>query len=303
MMSQTFRTECKEDAMIAVRQNLLIIFVAVLALLGGGCRPAVEAPVPNVIVVPEDALPDHPMDAAWQNVPEHVAKLLLQDMVEPRLMTPSTSAVRVRSITDGARLALRLEWDDDSENAVAGTAEFPDACAIQLPARTEPTVPAPQMGEPGRPVEVTYWNAAWQATAGGRGNSMKDLHPTAAVDHYPFNAKSLEKDPAAQREMALRYAPAKALGNFMSGPRDLPVEDLVVEGPGTLRRAASLTSDGRGERTASGWAVVVSRPLPAGFSRGVPTQIAFAVWRGDQGEVGAKKMRTGWITLSIQEHP
>jgi hypothetical protein len=243
------------------------------------------------------------MDAAWQDAPEYVAKLILQDLVEPRLMAPSTSTVRVRSITDGARLALRLEWDDDSENIVAGTAEFPDACAIQLPERTEPTVPAPQMGEPGRAVEVTYWNAAWQATVGNRGGSIKDLHPSAAVDHYPFNAKSLEKDPAAQREMAERYAPAQALGNLMSGPRDAPVEDLIAEGPGTLRRAASLQSTGRGQRTASGWAVVLSRPIPDGFSTGVPTQIAFAVWRGDQGEVGAKKMRTGWITLSIQEHP
>jgi hypothetical protein len=159
------------------------------------------------------------------------------------------------------------------------------------------------MGEPGRPVELTYWNAAWQATAGSRDGSIKDLHPTAAVDHYPFNAKSLEKDPAAQREMAMRYAPAQALGNLMSGPRDVPVEDLIADGPGTLRRAASPTSNGRGERTASGWSVVVLRPLPAGFTKDVPTQIAFAVWRGDQGEVGARKMRTGWITLSIEEQP
>jgi DMSO reductase family type II enzyme heme b subunit len=259
--------------------------------------------VPNVIVVPADAIPDNPTDAAWQDAPEYVARLLPQDMVEPRLMTPSTNTVRVRSITDGARLALRLEWEDDSEDAVAGTAEFPDACAIQLPARTEPTVPAPQMGEPGRPVEVAYWNAAWQAVSDGHGGSLKDLYPSAAVDHYPFNAKSLEKDPAVQREMAMRYAPAQALGNLMSGPRESPVDDLIADGPGTLRRATSLTSKGRGQRTASGWTVVLSRPLPAGFSKDVPTQIAFAVWRGDQGEIGARKMRTGWITLSMQEQP
>jgi hypothetical protein len=232
-----------------------------------------------------------------------VAKLILQDLVEPRLLKPSTASVRVRSISNGSKLAFRLEWDDDSENTVAGTAEFPDACAIQFPSRSEPTVPAPQMGEPGRPVEVTYWNAAWQLAADGHGDSLKDAHPNAAIDHYPFEAKSLEKNPTAQREMALRYAPAQALGNLMSGARGAAVEDLIAEGPGTLRRADTLKASGRGERTASGWSVVISRPLPTGFSAAAPTQVAFAVWRGDQQEVGAKKMRTGWITLAVKEQP
>jgi hypothetical protein len=43
--------------------------------------------------------------------------------------------------------------------------------------------------------------------------------------------------------------------------------------------------------------------MPAGFAANAPTQVAFAVWRGDQQEVGAKKMRTGWITLSMKEQP
>ena len=48
-------------------------------------------------------------------------------------------------------------------------AQFPDACAVQLPAKLEPTVPAPQMGEAGKTVEITYWRAAWQAVVDGRG--------------------------------------------------------------------------------------------------------------------------------------
>jgi DMSO reductase family type II enzyme heme b subunit len=280
-----------------------IINVAAAVLLDAGCRPAVEAPVPNVIAITSATIPNDPADPAWDHAPEYVAKLILQDLVEPRLMSPSTTNVRVRSISDGSKLAFRLDWDDDSENTLAGTSEFPDACAIQLPSRNEPTVPAPQMGESGRPVEVTYWNAAWQATADGRGEALKDVHPHAAIDHYPFEAKSLENNPTAQREMAQRYAPARALGNLMSGPRDAPVEDLIAEGPGTLRRAATLKSSGHGQRTASGWSVVISRPLPSGFAANTPTQIAFAVWRGDQQEVGARKMRTGWITLAVKEHP
>jgi DMSO reductase family type II enzyme heme b subunit len=289
--------------MTAVHQKVLFIAATATMLLGAGCRPVVRAPVPNVIAIASATVPDDPTDVAWNRAPEYVAPLILQDLVEPRLMTSSTTSVRVRAMTGGGRLAFRLAWVDDSENKAVDTSEFPDACAVQLPARSEPTVPAPQMGEPGRAVEVTYWNAAWQAIAGGHDSSLKDLYPRAAVDHYPFQAKSLEKDPAAQREMAARYAPAQALGNLMTGPRDTPVEDLVAEGPGTLRRADSTKSAGSGQRTTSGWTVVISRPLPAGFSASVPTQVAFAVWRGDQQEIGARKMRTGWIPLTIQEQP
>ena len=82
-----------------------------------------------------------------------------------------------------------------------------------------------------------------------------------------------------------------------------PVEDLVAEGPGTLRRADTRKSSGRGQRTASGWSVVISRPLPNGLSAAVPMQVAFAVWRGDQHEVGARKMRSAWITLAMKEQP
>jgi DMSO reductase family type II enzyme heme b subunit len=286
--------------------NLLIhfrqLFPAAAMLLLAGCRPVAHAPTPNVVALVSATVPDSPTDPAWGQAPEYDAKLLLQDLVEPRLMTASTPSVRVRAITDHEKVAFRLDWDDDSENRLAGTSEFPDACAIQFPSQSDPTVPAPQMGEKGRPVEVTYWNAAWQDSADG-GSSVKEIYPHAAIDHYPFQAKSLEKDPAAQREMAQRYAPALALGNLMSGPRQSAVEDLLAEGPGTLRRADALRSTGRGERTATGWSVVIARPLPAGFSANAPAQVAFAVWRGDQQEVGAKKMRTGWITLAVKEQP
>ena len=159
------------------------------------------------------------------------------------------------------------------------------------------------MGEKGRPVEITFWNAAWQATVDGRGDSLRDLYPNAAVDHYPFQAKPLEKDPAAQREMAVRYAPARALGNRMAGPRDKPVQDLVAEGPGTLSPAPSSDSTGRGQRTPTGWSVVIARRLPAGLSPAAGSQIAFAVWQGAQEEVGARKMRTGWINLTMRGQP
>jgi hypothetical protein len=226
--------------------------------------------------------------------------MILQDLVEPRLMEPSTPEIQVKAITDGTEIAFRLEWPDETQNDMPGPKKFNDGCAIQLPARADPNVPAPQMGEPGKGVEISFWRADWQAIVEGRADNINALYPNASVDHYPSEAKPLEKDPQAQAEAALRYAPARALGNRRAGPRDQPVEDLIAEGPSTISPAPNAISKGKGIRTAKGWAVVISRPLPAGFSAASPSQIALAVWEGSHIEVGARKMRTGWVPLIMK---
>lgn len=279
-----------------------IVPIALLAVVAPSCgRAPVSAP--EVVVVATAALPSDPADAAWASLPVHRAPLLLQDMVEPRLLTPSTVEVRVRAASDGKRVAFRLEWDDATKEDVPGPAMFTDACAVQLPARTEADVPAPQMGEPGKPVEITHWRATWQAVADGRPDDIHALYPGAATPHYPFEAESLKAGSPDQAEMAARYAPARALGNAMAGPRTNPVEDLVAEGPGTLVSAPKAVSTGRGVRTKTGWAVVLSRPLPGGLGAGGRTQVAFAVWQGSEGEVGARKMRTAWTPMKLEGRP
>jgi len=242
-------------------------------------------------------VPTGPEDPAWQSAPLFPATLILQDMVEPRLMEKSTPEVRVRAIANDKQIAFRLEWADGTRDDARGVARFSDACAVQLPARVERDVPAPQMGEPGRPVEITYWSAAWQAALD---SSLEALYPGAAIDHYPFQAPSLQPGSEVQREMELRYAPAKALGNPVAGPRERPVQDLVAEGPGTLRPAPAQFSAGQGVRTANGWAVVLSRPFPDGLRPGGRTQVAFAVWEGSHGETGGRKMRSVWFPLHLQ---
>lgn len=284
--------------------NRRIRDIAALALVAvgvcTGCQQQIPVPPANVIVVQAESLPSDGADAAWSAAPEYVAQLIPQDLVEPRLMKPSTAQVRVRAITDGRELAVRLAWADAAQNDVPGPDGFCDACAIQLPSRTEAIVPAPQMGETGRPVEITYWNAAWQAMVNGRGDTIQDIYPHANVDYYPFKSRPLESDADARHAMELRYAPARALHNAMAGPRQTPVQDLRAEGPGTITTAADSTSTGRGHYSADGWVVVIRRRLPAGVSTSTGTQIAFAVWEGGQGEAGARKMRTGWIPLSLQ---
>ncbi|HSC26330.1 MAG TPA: ethylbenzene dehydrogenase-related protein [Vicinamibacterales bacterium] len=275
--------------------------VMIVAALAAGCGGGAGPPLVNeVVAVSTAAVPADPDDAVWRRAPVHLAPLILQDLVEPRLLVASTADVRVQAASDGREIAFRLEWSDPTRDDTLLPGKFSDACAVQVPAAPGPDVPAPQMGEPGRAVEISYWRAAWQAVVDGRGDTVRDLYPGATVDHYPFEAASLAKGSPEQQAMVDRYAPARALGNHMAGPRDRPVEDLVSSGPGTLAPAVRSVSSGRGVRTATGWTVVLQRPVPAGFAAGTRAQVAFAVWEGTHDEAGARKMRTGWIQLALE---
>ncbi len=279
--------------------RLLTSTILISLLLFAGCRRTQVATAEvNVAQVKEITL--DPNSAAWDSVSLHVSKMILQDLVDPRLMEPSTAEVQVKAITDGAQIAFRIEWLDATQNDIPGPKHFIDGCAVQLPAKIESSVPAPQMGETGKTVEISFWRADWQAIVEGRADAITSIYPNASVDHYPSEAKSLEGNPQALNEAAARYAPARALGNRRAGPRDQPVEDLIAEGPSTLSPAPNAVSKGKGVRTKTGWAVVISRPMPVGFSAVTPSQTAFAVWEAANGEVGARKMRTGWVPLILK---
>jgi len=277
---------------------------ALLAALAVLAPVAARAQSGEVRAVQLTVLPKGPDDSAWKGVPSATVPLITQDMVEPRLLEPSTAGVQVRAASDGKNIAFRLQWADATDDDTQKVSRFSDACAVQLPATVTPDVPAPQMGETGKPVEITYWRAAWQAMVDGREDSIKVFEPGASVDHYPFEAPSLEKGSPDQLAMAKRYAPARALENPMAGPRTQPVQDLLAEGPGTLHPAAETRSTGAGMRVAqNGWAVMLVRPLPNGLRTGTRSQVAFAVWQGSQGEAGARKMRSAWLPIAVETNP
>lgn len=275
--------------------------VLVIAACGGGKGPGVSAGEVRAMHVQQAPL--SPADPAWRRAPVHPARLLLQDLVEPRLLEPSTPQVGVQALEDGRRIAFRLSWSDPTKDDLPGAARFIDACAVQLPARPAADVPAPQMGEPGKPVEISFWSAALQARVDGRADDIHTLYPNARVDHYPFEAAAIEKGSPEQVAMAVRYRPAEAVGNPVAVPPARPVQDLIAEGPGTLRPAAAGASDAMGRHDGGGWTVVVVRTLPDGVSAAVRGQVAFAVWEGAKQEVGARKMRTGWIPLVLGGAP
>lgn len=271
-------------------------WLAGLLLVAAGCSRGPK--LANEVVAVETAqLPPGPDDRAWSGAPLYRTGLLPQDLVEPRVMTPTTAEVAVQAMTNGSEIAFRLEWPDDSADDTPGPSRMVDACAVQLPEKIEPDLPEPQMGQQGRVVQIAYWRADWQAWVNGRGDTIRDLYPNATVDHYPFEAKPLEAGSAARQEMERLYSPAAASGNRRAGPRKSPVESLLATGPGTLAPAPGQDAGGQGVFQKNHWTVVIRRPLPQGLGRDQRTHVAFAVWQGSKQESGARKMRTGWIPL------
>lgn len=274
---------------------VLLLCIALLSVFSACGKKEPPVSSSEVHATFHSTIPAATDDDIWSEAPMHPAPLILQDLVEPRLMKPSTLQVNVQSVTDGKKVAFLMTWEDATQNDLPGPARFTDACAVQLPVKIEADLPAPQMGEDGRPVQITYWSAAWQASVNGRPDNINAIYPGATVDHYPYQAPSLKPGSPEQREMEKRYSPARALGNPVSGPRSQPVQDLIGEGPGTLRPADKTMSTGTGKRTQKGWSVLIIRPLPEGARA---AQVAFAVWQGANGEVGSRKMRTAWIPFT-----
>lgn len=279
-----------------------IAALAVLAASALSCGSRPERPLSPTEVKARSipSLPATPEDAAWKEAPVHVAELLPQDVVEPRQLAPTTVRLEAQALTDGKRVAFRLAWAAPARSDLVTPSTFSDAVAVQIPGLAAADVPNPMMGEAEKPVEITYWRAAWQAIVDGRPDTVAAFYPNSRVDTYPFESPSLAPGSAEQLAMAKRYAPARALENPMTGPRKTPVQDLVATGPGTLHPAARTVSTGTGKATPDGWAVVIVRPLPSGVGPGGRSQVAFAVWQGARREVGARKMRTGWIPLSLE---
>ncbi|HET9836636.1 MAG TPA: ethylbenzene dehydrogenase-related protein [Candidatus Angelobacter sp.] len=285
-----------------MRKMKITIPALLVLLLLAGCKKT-PAPATEVIALTVTQLPSGPANAAWDAAPEYVAKLIPQDLVEPRLGQASTPEVRVQALTNGTEMAFRLRWADPVKSDAEVPGQFVDACAVQVPAKLMPNPPAPQMGEAGNSVQIAYWRADWQAWVNGREDNIKSIYPNAEITHYPFQASSLPAGSPEQKEMAKRYAPADAVGNRRQGPRESAVESLLAEGPGTLSPNPAMAVSGNGIRTRDGWAVMIVRPVPEGLAPGSKnrTSIAFAVWQGANKEAGARKMRSGWAPLAIRE--
>ena len=222
-----------------------------------------------------------PTSSAWDAAKPFTVKLLPQDVTEPRLREAGVAEAEVRVLSDGKAMAVRISWADTTKDDDLALQQFPDACAFQLPGIVGPDVPDSQMGQPGRPVNITLWKAHWQATAEGRPLTIGRMYPNALIDYYPHGD----------------HVAANVSGNPMAGPPDnRTTQDLVAQGFGSLAPATEQRSSGKGVHVGGRWTVVVTRPIEPMAK----TYLAIAVWDGGKGHVGARKMRSEWINATFE---
>ena len=286
-----------------MRRLTLLVVAFTLSFVACARAPVVNTAEVRAVRSAGDLPALDPQSKLWDVVPEHPARLMVQDVAEPRLIQPGVDLVKVRAMHDGKTIVFRLEWADATQDLVADVGRGSDAAAVQLPLQPGADVPDPAMGQLGKGVQIAYWKAVWQDDA-NRAATGKDrvasLHPNASVDHYPSQVGG-----ESRQEMERRYAPAQAAGNPMLTARNGAVQELTAEGFGSSTATGAQKASGHGVWSVGRWLTTIARPLAEGegaanLQPGQKTYAAFAVWDGAQRHTGARKMRSGWIPLVLE---
>lgn len=238
----------------------------------------------------QDALPLDPADPAWDHV-ESAHVPLNPLWPEPYPLT----AVSVRALHDGKRVAVLLQWRDAvMDGAPVRVQDFQDAAALQFALGNE--APFLGMGDPQHPVNVWQWKAGWQQDVDGERPDMPLAYASMHVDVYP--------------ETALHglYRTAESAGNLLASTQmKSPVEDANATGFGTMKSqpAASQNVGGKGYWRDGAWSVLFYRNLrseDSGDIQLVPGRtalVAFAVWNGAQRDRNGRKVISNWHRLAI----
>lgn len=287
------RTKTREGA-------LGLLLAAGLAGCGGPAAGPVKANEVIAHRVSGELPRQDPDAAAWGAAPEVWVKLLVQDQAPPKLDTPSVELVRVRALHDEKWIAFRLEWEDPSADELVTAARFGDMAAVQVPTEAGADVPDGAMGQLGRPVRITLWRASKDHFLRTGMDPITALYPNALPDHYPAHAAK-----EGRAAMEVQYSPARSVKNPVTvGRAESATEDLLAEGFGSLTSSDTQVSLGKGVHDGKVWRVVIARPFDAKQGQalvvGGRTYSAFAVWQGAANNVGSRKMRSGWVPLSIE---
>lgn len=221
-----------------------------------------------------------------------------QGVASPFHLEPAVRAIEVRAVRNDDHAGMLLEWDDDSADWRTSMDGFGDMVAVAFPS-VAGTTPSPFMGNQGGRVEILQWRADWQSDLEKGALTMQELYPNA----YAADFHHEDHLPEAS---ANAFRAAAGAGNPMSErQRRSAVQDLMAEGFSSLTPLATQAAEGEGRHDGRRWRVVITRPLAgdgvsaASLAPGVATHVAFAVWDGSHGEVGARKGWASWIPLEV----
>lgn len=289
---------------------LLVAVVALsLALVSNDVSLAQPATALASVGV-EEALPvADPEGALWDRATPAEVPLTGQLTTLPIRPEASTPRVEVRALHNATHIAFHLAWDDESRDVrTTRMHEFRDAVAIMLGPSGLTGI---CMGSRGELAHIAQWKADWQADIDEGFHDLHDAFPNFWVDTYPWAVGDPpyalpEAFPDEARDLLLGWD----VGNPFSQPlKATPVEDAVATGFGTIATQDHQDVLGRGVWADGRWQVVIARRLDTGDADDQPLdaggryQIAFAVWDGSEGDVGARKSVSSFVTMEVGQAP
>ncbi len=219
--------------------------------------------------------------------------------------------LQVQAAHDGATLALRLSWHDESPDLhKAGSQMFDDAVAVELfGGSAEPFF---GMGDPDSNVDVWFWDADRQDPD----FTVENEYPRTVVDDYPFSETAVATAEYDRPGTKLAEQPDISLPARASSNQIVPVvdadggSDLAAGGPGsvTFRIPKNQFVRARGEWQDGRWTVVMTRALAVQsdgggveLEPGGRASAAFAVWDGSHQDRDGKKSITIWQDLELEQ--
>lgn len=229
--------------------------------------------------------PDHQV---WNEVKSFKVDLLQQNIVAPSLKKRTVPYINVKAIHNGTYIAFLLEWLDPTKNDVTDVDKASDACAIQFP-RGDFNATSPFMGHEGSPVVIFHWKAIWNRDIEKGYVKLEEIHPNVFTETYMFGKEI-----------------AREVNNPMSKENRIsPVEELHAVGFGSSTHAEDLDIRAWGIKTNNGWKVVFtykfnSEILPD-LVPGSSTGIAFAIWGGNNKDVGGRKNYAPWRKIILEK--
>lgn len=263
---------------------------------------AAAAPVPaqpslTAVRVPGVGPIADPAAAAWQQALPVTVAMLPQMVTLPHKPDPAVTELTVRAVHNGGWIAFLIQWKDPSRSDRVVLDNFGDQVAVQLPVEVSPEAPSPMMGNPGGRVNIMQWRAAFQKDLDHGPPTVRDLYPYAWADLYPDEVLSVSD--------ARPYAGALGLENPISRGVASPVLDQMAEGWGSMTVKPDQAALGKGVWADGIWRVAITRPMVSDdvnaprLVGGMETVAAFAVWEGDNREVGSRKAWSPWVPLVI----
>ncbi len=249
---------------------------------------------------------DDPWSPEWDRVPGVDVPLSGQIVAPPMLREPSVPSIRARAMSDDDRIAVLLEWKDQTkDDSVLRADAFADAVAMQLALGEGTSI---CMGQQAGGLNIWHWKADWAADAEGW-RDVQDVNPNMPLDaSLPHVVESGTSPPPGPGG----FFTGRDAGNLRSAvERPSAVEDLNAIGFGTLtaQPAEGQNVSGVSAHRDGAWRVVLSRklstddPNDARLGHGRAITVAFAAWDGARGDRDGQKSVSSWLTLSFGPAP